>query len=166
MVVCPLSAGGEALRWQCDSSYCVPVLRWILIMDWQNSASPWRRGAVSMLRRHALAGQMWHLAGHCPAGSSFELEEEIMTWLTLLVREVCTVCPMSHMTFNIYVTIFVTVIYHKLSLMNFPCSLVATILHLLAGGANQYWNVSFCILVCACVFLFFCVAGYTRWVEF
>lgn len=30
-VLCPLSAGGEVvLRWQYDSSYCVPVLRWIL----------------------------------------------------------------------------------------------------------------------------------------
>lgn len=26
----PLSARGEALRWRCDSSYCVPVLRWVL----------------------------------------------------------------------------------------------------------------------------------------
>lgn len=27
---CPLSAGDESLRWHYDSSYCVPVLRWVL----------------------------------------------------------------------------------------------------------------------------------------
>lgn len=39
-----------------------------------------------------------------------------MTWLTLLDGEVHCVCPMSHMTFNIYATIFVTLIYHGLFL--------------------------------------------------
>lgn len=43
-----------------------------------------------------LAGQMWHLAGRCPAGPSFELEEEIMTWLDLLTGEVDCVPNVPH----------------------------------------------------------------------
>lgn len=64
-------------------------------------------------------------------------------------RRRCSVCPVSHVTFNIYVTIFVTHLSRALD--EFPCSPAATVLHLIAGGANQYWNVSSCIHVCACV---------------
>lgn len=47
---------------------------------------------------------------------------------------------MSLMTFSIYVTIFVILIYHKLTLTNFPRSLVDAInaVQFLAEARNQY----------------------------
>lgn len=67
------------------------------IMDWQSSSSSlWLRRTVRVLRRHALAGQMWHLASRCPAGHPFQLEEEIMTWLTLPVGEMHCVPNVTH----------------------------------------------------------------------
>lgn len=75
---------------------------------------------------------------------------------------------MSLMTFSIYVTIFVILIYHKLTLMNFLALLWTQSTQFnssLKLGINTEMSAS--VLLSLCVFFFFggpqyCDAGYAR----